>query len=162
MSPKPTGYVQGNELVLLRTFRAPIADVWTSVTDPESTARWIGRWEGNAAVGANVRLQLLFEQGQPWSNVTIVTCEPPHRLVVTTQDEAGQWRLELTLTQTGATTELRFVQLLDDPKIAGEVGPGWEYYLDRLDAAREGHPMPSFDDYYPAQKAHYAATDSTP
>jgi hypothetical protein len=113
-------------------------------------------------VGANVRLQLLFEQGQPWSNVTIETCEPPHRLIVTTQDEAGQWRLQLTLTQTGETTELRFVQLLDDPKVAGEVGPGWEYYLDRLVAAREDQPMPSFDDYYPAQKAHYAARDSSP
>ena len=39
--------------------------------------------------------------------------------------------------------------------MAGEVGPGWEYYLDMLVAAREGKPLPSFGDYYPAQKAHY-------
>lgn len=74
---------------------------------------------------------------------------------MTMKDEAGQWRIELTLTQRGATTELRFMQRLEDPKLAGDVGPGWEYYLDRLVAAREGLPMPSFEDYYPAQKAHY-------
>lgn len=30
--------------------------------------------------------------------------------------------------------------------MAGEVGPGWEYYLDMLVAAREGKPLPSFGD----------------
>ena len=39
MSPKPTGHVSGNDLILTRTFRASIDDVWTSVTDSESTAR---------------------------------------------------------------------------------------------------------------------------
>lgn len=142
-------------MILTRTFQAPPADVWTSVTASDSTARWIGRWEGDAAPGRSVRLQLLFEQGQPWSDVAIDICEPPRRLLMTMKDEAGQWRIELTLTQRGATTELRFMQRLEDPKLAGDVGPGWEYYLDRLVAAREGLPMPSFEDYYPAQKAHY-------
>src|SRR5690606_23528632 len=59
MSPKPTGHVRGNDLILTRTFRAPIDDVWTSVTDSESTARWIGRWEGDAGPGKTVRLQML-------------------------------------------------------------------------------------------------------
>lgn len=44
---------------------------------------------------------------------------------------------------------------LSDRKLAGDVGPGWEYYLDMLVAAREGEALPSFDDYYPAQRAHY-------
>jgi uncharacterized protein YndB with AHSA1/START domain len=155
MNPKPTGHVRGNDLILTRTFRAPIDDVWTSVTESESTARWFGSWEGDAGPGKTVRLQLLHEQGQPWTNVTIEKCEAPRHLIVTTKDDSGEWRLELTLTQTGDTTELRFVHHLTDPKLAGDVGPGWEYYLDMLIAAREDKPLPSFEDYYPAQKAHY-------
>jgi uncharacterized protein YndB with AHSA1/START domain len=156
MSRKPTGHVRGNELILTRTFRASIEDVWTSVTASESTARWIGRWEGEAGPGKSVRLQLLFEKGEPWADVSIEACEAPRHLVVKTTDEAGAWRLELTLTQTGETTELRFVHHLSDRKLAGDVGPGWEYYLDMLVAARDGQPLPAFEEYYPAQKAHYS------
>lgn len=155
MSRKPTGHVRGKELILTRTFRASIDDVWASVTDSESTARWLGSWQGDAGPGKTVRLQMVHEKGQPWTNVRIEKCEPPRHLVVTTNDDAGDWRLELTLTQAGDTTELRFVHHLSDPKLAGDVGPGWEYYLDMLVAAREGTALPSFDDYYPAQKAYY-------
>jgi uncharacterized protein YndB with AHSA1/START domain len=155
MNPKPTGHVRGNDLILTRTFRAPIDDVWTSVTESESTARWFGSWEGDAGQGKIVRVQMLHEKGQPWMNVTIEKCEAPRHLLITTKDDCGEWRLELTLTQTGDTTELRFVHHLSDRKLAGDTGPGWEYYLDMLVAAREGKPLPSFEDYYPAQKAHY-------
>jgi uncharacterized protein YndB with AHSA1/START domain len=155
MNPKPTGHVRGNELIVTRTFRAPIEDVWTSVTQSESTARWIGSWEGDAGPGKTVRLQMLHEKGQPWASVLIEACEAPRHHAVKTKDEGGEWRLELTLTQTGDTTELRFVHHLSEPKLAGDFGPGWEYYLDMLVAAREGKALPSFDDYYPAHKAHY-------
>lgn len=155
MNPKPTGHVRGKELILTRTFRAPIDDVWKSVTDSASTARWIGIWEGDAGPGKTVRLQMLHEKGQPWTNVTIETCEAPRQLVVMTKDEGGEWRLELTLTQQDDTTELRFVHHLSDGKLAGDFGPGWEYYLDMLVAAREGKALPSFDEYYPSQKAYY-------
>ncbi len=155
MNPIPTGRVQGKELVLTRSFRASIDDVWTSVTDSESTARWIGCWEGEGGPGRTIRLQMLHEKGQPWTNLTIERCVPPRQLVVNAKDDYGEWRIELTLTQTGDTTELRFVHHLEDRKLAGEAGPGWEYYLDMLVAAREGRPLPSFNDYYPALKAHY-------
>jgi hypothetical protein len=59
------------------------------------------------------------------------------------------------LTAKGDTTELRFVHHLSDRKLAGDYGPGWEYYLDMLVAARAGQPLPTFDEYYPAQKAYY-------
>ncbi len=36
-----------------------------------------------------------------------------------------------------------------------DVGPGWEYYLDRLVAAVNGGPMPDFGDYHPAQREHF-------
>ena len=43
MSPKPTGHIRGNDLILTRTFRASIDDVWTSVTAPESTKMAVRR-----------------------------------------------------------------------------------------------------------------------
>ncbi len=156
MPPKPTGHVRGNDLILTRTFRAAIEDVWASVTDSRSTARWIGSWEGDAGPGKTVRLQMLHEKDQPWTHVTIEKCAAPSHLVITTKDSSGEWRLELTLTQAHETTKLRFVHHLSDRKLAAQAGPGWEYYLDMLVAARDGKPLPSFEDYYPALKAHYA------
>jgi hypothetical protein len=35
------------------------------------------------------------------------------------------------------------------------MGPGWDYYLDRLAAARAGRPLPEWDQYYPAFSSHY-------
>ncbi len=155
MSPKPTGHVRGNSLIITRRFRALIDDIWTSVTRPDKTALWFGPWEGDASPGKIVRLKLVHEKDQPWTDVMIEECEAPRRLVVTMKDDSGGWRIELTLTQADDTTELRFVQPLSDRKLAGEVGPGWEYYLDMLVAVHEGKAQPSFGDYYPSQKAHY-------
>jgi uncharacterized protein YndB with AHSA1/START domain len=155
MNPRPTGRVTADRLILTRTFRAPIEDVWTSVTESESTARWFGRWEGEAGVGKTVRLLMVFEKGDAWTNVLIETCEPPRHLLVKTTSGFGEKRLELTLVQTGDTTELTFVHHLPNPRMIGELGAGWEYYLDNLVAAREGKPLPSFDDYYPSQKQHF-------
>jgi uncharacterized protein YndB with AHSA1/START domain len=155
MIPRPTGRVAGNELILTRSFRAPIDDVWTSVTKSESTERWFGRWEGDAGPGKTVRLLMVFEKGDAWTNVTIETCEPPRHLVVLTKSGFGEKRLELRLAQTGDTTELTFVHHLTDNKMIGELGPGWEYYFDNLVAVRAGEPLPKWDDYYPAQKQYF-------
>lgn len=155
MKREPTGRVDGNQLILTRTFRAPIEDVWTSMTDSGSTARWFGPWEGEAAPGSTVRLQMLFEKGEPWTSITIESCEPPRHLVVRTKDDSGEWRLEVTLSQSGDTTELRFVHHLTDRGLAQYAGPGWEYYLDMLVASREGGPLPTFEEYFPAQQEYY-------
>lgn len=40
--------------------------------------------------------------------------------------------------------------------LRSHVGPGWEYYLDMLVAARDGAPKPDFDDYYPTMKSYFA------
>jgi hypothetical protein len=46
---------------------------------------------------------------------------------------------------------------MDDPAMAENVGPGWEYYLDRLVAAETGGDPAAieFGDYYPAMSEHY-------
>ncbi|MER6187203.1 hypothetical protein [Streptomyces sp. NPDC001652] len=69
--------------------------------------------------------------------------------------EAGAWLLELLLAETDGTTELQLIHHLTSAEHLGATGPGWEYYLDMLTAAREAGPQPDFKDYYPAQKAYY-------
>ncbi|MEU8663689.1 SRPBCC family protein [Actinoplanes philippinensis] len=157
MSPTPTGRLFGDDLVLTREFRAPIDDVWASLTEPERTARWFGPWKGDAAPGNSVQVQMALEEGGPWMDMTIDACEPPRRLALSAVDEHGSWRLDLTLTETGGVTELRFTQHLTGAESVGEVGPGWEFYLDALVASREGRPLPDFGDYFPAQRAYYEA-----
>ena len=146
---------KGTDLVLTRRFRAPVTDVWASITDPERSARWFGRWEGDAGPGRTVRVQMAFEDDAPWSDLLIEECEPPRRLVVSTVDEHGSWHVEMMLAEVGDATELTFTHHLDSDEGVGEVGPGWEYYLDLLVAAHTGEPRREFEDYYPALKPYY-------
>lgn len=161
MTRPPTGRLfrtdAGSDLVLTRTFRALADDVWASLTEPERTARWFGPWEGEAGPGRTVKVQLVFEEQEPWAEIRIDVCDPPRRLALSMVDDAGTWRLELLLAEVDGVTELRLVHHLTTEEGIGDVGPGWEYYLDMLVAARDAQPMPSFDDYYPALKPHYSS-----
>ncbi len=156
MSKHPTGQLRGNDLILTRSFKAPIEDVWASVTQSERTERWFGKWEGDGKPGNTIRIKMVFEQGDAWTNALINTCEAPHHLELTTQGPYGS-HLELTLREANGVTELVFVHHLSDRKGVGDFGPGWEYYLDNLVAYREGMTLPTFEEYYPSQKAYYLA-----
>ena len=154
-------------VVLTRTFRAPVEDVWAAVTEPERLARWIGTWSGDPKEG-EVEFQMLFEGDGPPETFTIDSCEPPHHLRITTsmQKEDGateSWRLQVDLDETDGTTTLTFAQDVPDPAMAKDVGPGWEYYLDRMVAAEAGEDPAGlvWDDYYPSLSAHYLAAFGT-
>ncbi|MFF3484306.1 SRPBCC family protein [Streptomyces sp. NPDC002701] len=159
MTLEPTGQLiptpTGHDLILTRSYRASADDVWASVTEPERTARWFGPWRGQAAAGLTVEVQMVFEESAPWCPVRIEACEPPRRLAISMEDEAGSWSMELLLSENDGTTELRLVHHLASTEHLGQTGPGWEYYLDMLTAARTGGPRPDFEDYYPAQKAYF-------
>ncbi|GAA4589321.1 SRPBCC family protein [Planotetraspora phitsanulokensis] len=161
MSLTPTGRLlrtdTGSDLLLSRTFRASAEDVWASVTESDRTARWFGPWEGEAAPGRTIKVQMAYEEQAPWCEMRIDACEPPRRLALSMTDESGNWRLELTLSEADGSTELRLVHHLAGEDGIGEIGPGWEYYLDMLMAAREGSPQPDFADYYPSMKDYFEA-----
>ena len=157
MTPQPSGRIDGNDLILTRKFRAPIDDVWTSITASESCARWFARWEGEPGPGKMIRWQMTHEKGDSWTDVKIDRCEAPRHVAVTSQGPYA-WSLEVTLKQTGDTTEMTFVHHLTekDKKMKGEIGVGWEFYLDMLAATRaNAEQLPVWDDYYPAQKQYY-------
>ena len=159
MTNPPTGRLMtsadGNALVVSRTFRAPIEDVWAGVTEPDRTARWFGTWKGDAAPGRMIKVQMGFEDTAPWLDKRIDVCDPPRQLVLSNED--GGMRIELLLSHAGGLTELQLVHHLDPTDEISEYGPGWEYYLDMLVAARDDLPTPGFDDYYPAMKPYYEA-----
>ena len=147
-------------LVLTRRFRAPIQDVWAAITEPERLARWIGTWTGDPAVG-RVEFRMLFEDQATAEQYRIDACHPPRRLAVTTESPDGgddpAWHLELDLAEADGFTTLTFAQSVPDPRSAEHIGPGWEYYLDRLVAAQtDSDPAAvTFGRYYPAMSAYY-------
>lgn len=159
MKPVPGGKLvptaDGLDLVLVRTFNAPIEDVWASITESERTARWFGRWTGQPGPGRTIRYKMSFEGEGPDSEMLIEACEPPSHLAVRGLDPVYGWRLEAHLSESGGITEMRFTHHLDDKVNVGDVGPGWEYYLDNLVASRIGGPMADWNDYYPSQKTYY-------
>ena len=160
--PTPTGRIFRSEdslfdLTLTRTFVASPEEVWDDITNPERTAEWFGAWRGEVRPGALIEVQMHFEEGEPWFPARIETCEAPHLLALSVIDESGDWEVQLRLTQLVEQTELTFVHHLADSSAAESMGPGWEYYLDNLVAAREGQPLPDFADYYPSQSEYYVA-----
>jgi len=157
MSIDATGRVvrsdSGYDLVIERTYRAPIADVWASIVEPERLDRWIGTYEGGTGVGKRVSFFMTAEGDGPPEQVHIHECVPPTRLRV--ESMQGGWMMAATLSENDGMTTLVFTQVLTDPASAEDTGPGWEYYLDRLGAALAGAPFAEWDAYYLAQQDHY-------
>ena len=149
---------RGRDLVLVRSLALPIEEAWEFLTDSDRTERWFGPWEGDARTGGSVRIRMRFEESEPAIRARIVACEAPHRLALHTVDEYGSWELDLSLEEDGdEDTLLRFVHHLDSDADVGDIGPGWEYYLDLLVAATEDTERAGFDQYYPALREAYLA-----
>lgn len=147
-------------LTQVRTFTAPIEDVWAAVTEPERLARWIGSWTGDPESGS-VDFRMLFEgEDHEAETMEIRVCEPPYRLHLTSRAGEDVWLLELDLTHADGVTTLTFAQPGITADNAGGVGPGWDYYLDRLVDVETGvdPALRDFDrDYYPVRAEHYTS-----
>ncbi len=94
-------------------------------------------------------------------DMEIRECDPPRVLRLISHVGEEEWFLDLVLEERDGVTTLTFTQPDIDPVAAESVGPGWEYYLDRLVAAETGGDVEAIDfdrDYYPAMADHYRAT----
>lgn len=163
MNVSPTGHLVrlADRLTLHvdRTFQAPIEDVWAAITEPERLARWLGTWRGDPTEG-RVMFRMTFEEGDAEQEMEIRECRPPFRLAVTSQVGEQAWYLDADLSERDGVTTLSFSQPDVDADDAPSIGPGWEYYLDRLVAAETGGDPAAVDferDYYPAMAEHYRA-----
>ena len=163
-TPRPTGTVgdgpRGRELRLTRRYRAAPEAVWAALTESDRLERWIGRWEGDPRTGRISFFMTAEGADVQAEEYRIVECDPPWRFAADTAVGDRQWhlRFELEHTPGDGMTTLTFAQLLADDDMSS-VGPGWEYYLDRLTASLEGGDADALDfgDYYPAMKGHYAS-----
>lgn len=162
MSPAPTGRIdhdgERRTLRLTRSFTAPIEDVWAAATEPDRLERWIGTFTGDPTTGRVLFRMTAEGEAAPEEEMVIRECDPPRRLAVTTQVGVHQWHLVLDLVEQDGVTTLSFTQPDLDLEDAPSVGPGWEYYLDRLVAAVTGGDVSVIDfdrDYYPAMEDHY-------
>lgn len=164
MSPTPNGTLlradAGHDLVVTRLLSASLAESWAWITDPERTAAWFGTWEGESGVGNEVRVQLGFEETSPWSTMRILECDASNRVRLLSLGEQEGWDVALELRAQDVATELRFIMYGIDVAQVGEIGPGWEYYLDNLVASMTGAELPDFNDYYPAQREYFIAQAS--
>lgn len=166
MTTRPTGRHDDRDgtpyLVFARTFTAPVDDVWAAVTEPGRLERWIGTWAGDPLSGSVAFRMTAEGDDVPEETIWIDECERPTRLVmrsVTPDDPQTLWRWEIVLSEAAGVTTLSFAQQVTNPDVAESVGPGWDYYLDRLVAAEAGGDLAAIDfgDYYPAFAAHYRA-----
>ena len=163
MTIEPTGHLDttdgGRRLVIVRTFTAPIADVWASLTQPDRMARWYGTVVGEPGPGRTVTVTMTAEEEAVAEPARILECDPPTSFVCDLGDQDPPWRISVRLDERDGVTTMTFVHTLADDVDATDVGPGWEYYADRLAAARDGRPMPDWDadGYQDALGPHYAA-----
>lgn len=161
MSIPATGRIassgNGHDIVIERTFRASIEDVWDSIADPERMNRWIGTWTGEGGTGKRVTFIMTAEGEAEPEEVLIHRCDAPRHLDVESFQGDASWRMRLDLTEEDGTTSLVFRQAVNLDEDVTSYGPGWEYYLDRLVAIHSDSEFASWDEYYPAQKDHWEA-----
>lgn len=146
----------GSELRLLRRFEVPLETVWAAMTDSAQLVKWIGRWEGDPTSGKVTFSMTAEGQGAPPEDCEILQCSPPQSLTVQTGVGPALWHLRFELGHHDGVTTLLFAQRIGDEPL-GSIGPGWEYYLDRLGAvlAGEDPAQVEWDEYYPALSEHY-------
>lgn len=148
--------VGGRDLILVRSLALSDHEAWQFLTDSELTEQWFGPWEGDGRAGGAVRVRMRFEEHEPAISMKILACDGPRFLALQADSEVGGWRLELHLEADGDEDALlTFVHHLEADDAVGEIGPGWEYYLDLLVAATEGTERPGWDQYYPALREAY-------
>ncbi|WP_083504516.1 SRPBCC domain-containing protein [Nesterenkonia jeotgali] len=159
-TPEPTGTLghspHGTELQFRRRFPEPPEIIWAALTDSAQLQRWIGRWEGDPASGRVTFLMTAEGQDAPAEECRILDCTPPRSLTLETSAGQNIWHLRLALDHAEGTTTLLFAQRTGDEPL-GSIGPGWEYYLDRLAAvlADRDPDQVAWKDYYPTMSRYY-------
>lgn len=134
-------------LVLTRQFDVPAERLWTDFTDPDRLERWFGAWTGDPASGQVMLTMNAEAESVPAVPCRILHCDRPRRLSVTVTDSFGTWQLAIGIDEDEGSTRLTLRHEEVDLQTVPEVGPGWEWYLDRLTAAVAGEAPPTLEDF---------------
>lgn len=163
MTDEPIGrLVREDSAVVLefrRTLPAPPAQVWSALTESARTALWIGPWTGDPGQGHVALFMEGADPAGPGEDVRIHACRPGELLDVESSTPDGPWPLQVRLAAGPAgadTTSLTFRHRLAEPVDVSSIGPGWQYYLDRLGAVVTGTEVPDdWDAYFPVLADRY-------
>lgn len=160
MTMQPTGRLDCSsaipELVYERELPVSRDVAWAALTESERTARWIGPWQGEAGPGKSVEVQWTAEEGAPTELVRILACDPPNRLALASgPDPEAPWLVVIAVRENSSGATLEFRQQMNNGLSPALVGTGWEFYLDRYEAALSGtESSVPFEDYAVMQP-HY-------
>ncbi|TFD49840.1 hypothetical protein E3T55_10445 [Cryobacterium frigoriphilum] len=158
MTAKPTGRLAQREdglyIMFDRLFNEPIEKVWASLSRPAELEKWIGTYTGSPTTGA-VRFRMTAEAEAEWEYVNIRECVAPHRFTGDFGTGPKAWHALFHLVEGDGMTTLTFGQRLHTAAEAATVGPGWDYYLDRLVAVRAGRALPEWSHYSTAHSDFY-------
>ncbi len=134
-----------------RDYQASIGEVWSAMTDPERTRRWLGELHGHPAMGETMHL-VMGESDDERARLDIVECREPHRVEVGWAFP-GAPRTRLVVDLSEVAPDRTHVRLWHTGWTAQEIpgyGCGWHHYVDALAAYLAGEKLPVFEDYYPA------------
>ena len=132
-------------IVLTRTLPLGPGRLWTYLATPDGLEEWIGTYEGDPASG-QVRFRMTAEGPEAdWTPLHINVCRPEALLDVAFAIGDDRWDIGLSLDGDDDGTELHFSHCSDDVAGLAEVGAGWEFHLDRLDAVTSGAPVEDLD-----------------
>ncbi|MGX1597589.1 SRPBCC domain-containing protein [Dietzia maris] len=157
-TPRASGYLAPSGAVVFPR-RLPLSreDAWAAVTDPARTARWIGSWSGDPASGT-VEMTMSAEEGSPAESVAVLRCEAPDLVVVRIGPDG--WVITVRIEGDDDEVTISLEQDIADADAASDIGPGWDFYLDRLveaEAGRDPEALRFSPDYHPALADHYRA-----
>lgn len=163
--PIPTGFHrvrdQGSAIVFTRTFKNSLADVWATLTKSTRSAQWIGTWNGNPKDGfVMFRLNAEVLGNAAAMRLDILDCRTQHTLRIVASEEPAPWDVIIELERSDlGNTHVTLNHIVTDPEMVSSMGPGWEYFLDRLDAflRRKDPDELLWEDYFPAMEQHYVA-----
>jgi uncharacterized protein YndB with AHSA1/START domain len=113
--------------------------VWRAISEPEELSRWflaVPRWTLEAGAAFEV-------DGDLGGSGKITELEPPRLLAYDWDDE----RFRFELHPAGDGCLLIFTHVFDDRVLGTQHAPGWEAYLERLDAHLEGRQLPEAEAY---------------
>jgi uncharacterized protein YndB with AHSA1/START domain len=125
--------VDGTGLVRLECVSdTDIDDLWSALTDPARLGRWLGDVQGDLRLGGEFRAHFLATGWEGTGRVE--ECEPPHRLLVLTQDEENpaDQVTEATLSAVGARTTLVIEQRSLPLAQLAEYGAGLQVHVEDL------------------------------
>lgn len=126
-----TGDAEHPVLTFERRYRTSPDDLWSALTDPNRTPRWLGQIEGEPrAVGDVAIIRMDPADPDDAATVDVRLCERPRRLVV-----GWKWAgerasvVEATIRSEGEQSALTLTHRLDEAAETVAYGSGWEALL---------------------------------